>query len=169
MTLQPRHDLVTSYLARPAEALVVEGFRSAFEQIHAQEVRQTPACWQRTPANKQGMDQAAQALDNLVETLRRCATCPLRCFPAGAPNLCRDECLLLGILASIQHGDDDTLKLCLDALACPFRAPEVASAAGALAITLKALGKTLMPIPASAISDILIRSGQSQARSATLH
>lgn len=152
------------YMARPAERLVLEGYR----------------CWTQSVARKQrqpleklhllygemleerGVEPAVAALCEFVGTLGLCAKCPLHMFETGSSHICRDETLILGLIAGIQNGDDRAADQCLRALTCPTRCEPVAVAAGNFALILKGLGKTLLPIPLPVIEDILERTNRPQ-------
>lgn len=147
------------YFARPAETLVLEGYRRWMAGFDTGSV--TP--WELTFSlycDLLGSAQGRRALSDLshfIRTLRRCASCPLRAFPFGAHHICRDECLTLGLIAAMQHGDPETETLCLKAIACPAMSIETAQAARIFADTLSELEQTLLPIPLSAIEDVLAR------------
>lgn len=154
------------YFARPAETLVLEGYRRWMAGFDTGSV----APWELTYSlycELLGSDQARRALSDLshfVRTLRRCASCPLTSFPFGAHHICRDECLTLGLIAAMQHGDSDTEKLCLETIACQATGVETAQAARIFADTLSEFDQMLLPIPLSAIEDVLARR-----RRATFH
>ena len=101
-----------------------------------------------------------------------CAPCanalPARCrsFPFGAHHVCRDECVALGLIAALQHDDHGAIATCLSAIACPARSADVAEAAACFADALAGARHYLLPIPQSAIEDVLSRSG---AQRGTVH
>ena len=105
-------------------------------------------------------------LAHFVRTLRLCAACPLQSFPFNAHHVCRDECLALGLIAALQHDDRDAAHTCLAAMACPALAGKVAEAAGSYADALAARRHYLLPIPQSAIADVLTRA---RAAHGTVH
>lgn len=154
------------YFERPPEKLVLEGYRRWMAGFETGSV--TP--WEMTFTLYTGMLGAAEGrralaeLSHFVRTLRQCAACPLRSFPFGAHHICRDECLTLGLIAGIQHGDEETALTCLRHMACPGRGGEIGEAAGGFADTLAALRQILLPIPRHAIDDILSRTTR-----ATIH
>lgn len=161
------------YLARPPERLVLEGYRHWTLGY----VTGSPSPWQgartlyRELLSKDDVQPAITALADFVATLGLCASCPLKMFACGSRHLCRDESLVMGLIAGIQNRDDAATELCLTALTCPPRYQDVAMAAGTFAFVLNAVNKVLMPIPASVVRDILARSDQMQGRhgNATLH
>ena len=97
-------------------------------------------------------------LAHFMRTLRRCAACPLKSFPFDAHHVCRDECLALGLIAALQHDDSQAAQTCLAAMACPALAAKVAEAACCYADALAGARHYLLPIPQSAIEDVLTRS-----------
>ncbi|GAB4353731.1 MAG: hypothetical protein Kow0026_11930 [Oricola sp.] len=149
-----------AYFSRPPERLVLEGYRHwAFGVATGNR-----AAWQRAAGlyrdiiGVPGAGAALDALSEFVSTLGRCAACPLRTFESGSHHVCRDEVLVMGLIAGIQNHDDAAAELCLTELSCATRCDEVAMAAGSFALVLRGLGKTLLPIPACVVRDILARS-----------
>lgn len=100
----------------------------------------------------------AIALMNFISALGTCATCPLRTFQVGSGHLCRDEALVLALIAALQHSDDEAADMSLTALSCKSRCGEVAFAAGQLALVLKGAEQILLPIPSQIIANILALS-----------
>jgi hypothetical protein len=154
------------YFERSAEKLVLEGYRRWMAGFDTGSV----APWELTftlYTELLGPEKGRRALFDLshfVRTLRRCASCPLRSFPFGAHHVCRDECLTLGLIAAMQHGDAEAARTCLGAMACPALGAEIGDAAQDFAETLSKLEQTLLPIPKDAIDDVL-----SRATRATVH
>lgn len=161
------HSTSHDYLKQASEHLILEGYRSWSKGI----ITGDKSCWNDTWnmfATKLGAQSGRLALDalsNFTKTLRICATCPLKSSPAGCDFVCRDEVLILGLLAGIQHGDETAITLCLDELSCPNRCDEVLTSAEVLAVTLRSLDRTLMLIPAQTIKAILTDGVSTQ----TLH
>ena len=131
-----------AFWTRAPERLVLQGYRQslgaaeqdgALEALYLEELGGDDA---RT---------AMAALRDFVATLDRCARCPLHRSPArvGAPR--GAETLILGLIAGLQHGDDDAVERCLRALACPVRCAPVAHAAATFAFILRGLDLTLLP------------------------
>jgi hypothetical protein len=149
------------YFARPPERLVLDGSRLWLMGVIHEEWRffNDAACLYREILGAHLADYAVQELDRFVNTLGRCALCPLKAFPPGVRHICRDEVLLLGLVSAIQHGDDPSTQTCLNALTCPGRCEEAAMAAASFAIMLRSAGQKLACIPLSAIEDILVKSG----------
>jgi len=114
---------------------------------------------------------ASSALATFLETLGVCATCPLRFINCQKYHLCRDECLVLSLIAGIQHGDDDVQKIAAETLTCPTKAGPVIANAGTYAFALKTGGSVLTPIPLETIQHIIIDDAAStvSVRSNSLH
>jgi hypothetical protein len=149
------------YFNRPAEKLVLEGYRHWTAGYDTGSVVPWEMAWSLY-SEILGNSKARVALAELshfIRTLGRCAHCPLRAFPFGAHHLCREECLTLGLVAANQHGDEQAACLCLAGLACRLKAPEVGAAARDFATVLSGLDQELLPIPAAVVEDILARSG----------
>jgi hypothetical protein len=150
------------YFERPPEKLVLEGYRNWTAGFETGSVAPWEIAW-RLYADTLGDVGGRRALAELsyfIRTLGRCSHCPLRAFPFGARHVCRDECLTLGLIAACQHRDTDAADICLAALACPSRLADLAVAAADFAGTLLALEQRLLPIPSSAIEDILARAAR---------
>jgi hypothetical protein len=156
------------YFERPPERLVLEGYRRWLAGYDSGSV--TP--WEMTQALYEELLGAAEGrrvlaeLSHFVRTLRQCAACPLRSFPFGAHHVCRDECVALGLIAALQHDDHGAIATCLSAIACPARSADVAEAAACFAEALAGARHYLLPIPQSAIEDVLSRSS---AQRGTVH
>ncbi|MEM7693092.1 MAG: hypothetical protein AAF318_01465 [Pseudomonadota bacterium] len=103
------------------------------------------------------------ALARFVKVMGRCATCPLRVYPAPSGQISRDEVLILGLISGIQNGDDVTSQFCLERLCCSTLCEEVASAASIFAFTLKASRQTLRPIPVSTLMRVVDGEAESAA------
>ncbi|GIL00173.1 MAG: hypothetical protein BroJett030_00720 [Alphaproteobacteria bacterium] len=153
---RPMSRRVRSYLSRPPERLVVGGYRHWLTGCATGTLTHWLAARDLYTSllAADGADMALAALGNFVATLGRCATCPLRFLPSGTDCVCRDEGLVLGLVAGIQCGDEEALHCAAAALACRRRRDEMLVEAGAYALMLKSLGQLLMPIPADAIAGI---------------
>lgn len=148
-----------AYFARPPERLVLEGYRHWTFGVAtgSRDPWQHAAGLYHEILGERGQT-AVHALSEFVLTLGRCATCPLRTFASGSHHVCRDEVLVMGLIAGIQNDDSAAAELCLTELSCATRCDEVALAAGSFALVLRGLDKTLLPIPAHVVRDILARS-----------
>lgn len=161
------------YFARPPERLVLEGYRhwTLGKATQQHQPWETAVDLYLDILGKRGSKTAIFALSEFVNTLERCADCPLRTFKSGSRHICREEALVMGLIAGIQNDDARATELCLTALTCRMRCEEMALAAGSFALILRGLGKTLLPIPSPVIRDILDRSRRpgGPAPRATLH
>ena len=154
------------YFRRAPEKLVLEGYRhwlAGFDTGSVAPWELTFTLYTEILGAADGR-RALSELSHFVRTLRQCAACPLRSYPFGAHHICRDECMALGLIASLQHDDTETAHLCLDAIACRLRREVIGQAASDFAGTLADLDHHLLPIPRSAIENVL-----SRARPTTVH
>jgi len=137
------------YLSRPPERLVVEGYRCLLAHPTGERTLPVESAWMLY-TGLLGPESGRWALNELTRfltSLQLCAHCPLRTAPANSGGMCREECLVLALLASLQHGDEVGHRSCAEALACPMRSGEFTEAAGRFAMTLKALRQLLLPFP----------------------
>lgn len=149
-----------AYFDRPPEKLVLDGYRHWIRGT----VLRSSKPWTEAQILYRGIlgdedgERAIIALARFVRTLGQCAICPPRVFNAGSRCICRDETLVMGLIAGIQNCDDPTVRLCLERL-CSWNLRErTAIAAGTFAQTLKVLDYTMLPIPAHVVERILARS-----------
>ena len=98
---------------------------------------------------------ALKALTEFATIPGHSAREPLKTCEMGCPRICRDEILILGILAGLQHGDETAITLCLDGLIHQGDHDQVLTAADALACVLRSVDNVLFPIPAASIKAIL--------------
>ena len=149
-----------AYLRQPPENLVVNGYRNWVAGLAHADERYWDAAW-TAHARALGETDGRAALDvmaSLIRQLGACATCPLRFYRPGAGHLCRDECLVLGMVAGAQHGDEDTLVQSARLLTCSRACHDVIDRASAYAAILFCHGQRLTPIPLAALVDIDMRS-----------
>lgn len=161
-----------AYLRQPPENLVVNGYRNWIAGLAHADSRYWDAAW-TAHVKALGQVDAGHALDvmaSLIRQLGSCATCPLRFYKPGAGHLCRDECLVLGMVAGAQHGDEEALVQSARMLTCSDACVEVVDRASAYAAILLGHSHRLTPIPLSAIVDINVRATLTAAHSsASLH
>ncbi len=158
------------YFDRTPERLVLEGYRHWAAGFETGSIQPWELAW-NIYAVELGPDDgrlAVAALSDFVRTLRKCATCPLRTFPFHSHHLCTEECLTMGLIAGIQHGDDGA-ELCLQHLSCPSRCHTVEGVAHIFAKTLAGLDQTLLPIPRHVIEDVISRQTTSTIPQTRLH
>jgi hypothetical protein len=154
----PQHE--GCYFERPPEKLVLEGYRrwlAGYDSGLVTPWEMTQTLYEELLGPAEGRRVVAE-LSHFVRTLRRCAACPLKSFPFNAHHVCRDECLALGLIAALQHDDHEAARTCLSAMACPALAANVVEAAACYADALAGARHYLLPIPQSAIEDVLTRS-----------
>ncbi|MCR9135550.1 MAG: hypothetical protein NXI27_06130 [Alphaproteobacteria bacterium] len=145
------------YLERPPEKLVLEGYRHWTRGYAARSM----APWTEAQRLYRGMlgdadgERAINALAGFVKTLGACAACPLKMFRSGAPFVCRDETLVMGLIAGIQNVDQQAVEFCLVTLCCPDTCDAVAMAAGHFALNLRAMDQVMTPIPVHVLSGLV--------------
>ena len=149
-----------AYLRQPPENLVVNGYRNWIAGLAQADQRYWDAAWAAHAKALGAIDGqiALDAMASLIRQLGACATCPLRFYKPGAGHLCRDECLVLGMVSGAQHGDEDLLVQSAKLLTCSDACIEVIERASAYAGILLGHSHRLAPIPLSAIADIDMRS-----------
>lgn len=153
---------IDTYFQRLPERLVLEGYRSWAMGYTSGDTDHWNEVW-NLYARELGIEDGRHALNALMSFMKKtaiCAKCPLRMFKAGSAHICRDEALILCLIASIQRGDEAASELCLSSLACKNRCEEVAMEAANFALVLRALNQTLLPIPKQTIENILERYEQ---------
>jgi hypothetical protein len=82
------------------------------------------------------------------------APCPIACFPGGCRHICRQECLVLAIVAASQNNDFDTLAAAMRQLLEPEGHEEVMHPALAYADAMRESDMMLMPVPRRVIEEI---------------
>lgn len=180
------HCASKAYLSRPPEGLTVRGYRTWATDYMATnrrvvgsgDIRVGPAhdrdgvclaLFTRHLGERSGQ-LAFSALGTLVHNLGICATCPLKTYAPNSHHLGSDECLLLGLIAAIQYGDEDAMYVSINALSCIHKCDLIIGSAAEYAAIMKGEGSILLPIPADVINDIYVRSRQSTAlKNTTLH
>ncbi|MGE0232060.1 MAG: hypothetical protein AB7O39_14135 [Flavobacteriaceae bacterium] len=164
--------LLQHYLNRSPERLVIEGYRCLLSQAVDERTLPVESAWLLYTGllGPDGGRWALEELTRFLTSLQLCAHCPLRTAPQRTEGMCREECLVLALLASLQHGDEIGHRCSTEALVCPLRAAEFTEAAGSFAMTLKALRQLLLPFP-HALIDRLSAAGQTPGgvRPAMLH
>lgn len=168
------HDTIarsSGYFERAPEKLVLEGYRCWTRGY----VMQSTEPWTQAQLLYRGLlgsrngTRAIVALAGFVKTLGLCATCSLCIFDSGSRFICRDEVLVMGLIAGIQNCDEPTIEACLQRLCRPQRSGEAAMAAGGFALSLKSMGKVMRPIPAHVIARLADRSPDMEADAMTCH
>ncbi len=146
------------YFERTPEHLVLEGYRhwsAGYETGSIQPWEMARNIYE-TSLGFGESQKALSALSHYVRALKKCANCPLRAFPFHSQQLCIEECLTLGLIAGLQHGDD-AVDFCLSHLACPSSCNEISEAAFLFSSTLREINQILLPIPKHVIEDVTTR------------
>ena len=94
---------------------------------------------------------------NYMKSLEACTSNPLRVYAKSCAYICRDEALLLSLIAGLQNNNKTTSVLCIDSLCCQLCKNRVREEAETLADYLISINKPLIPVPANVIRDILTR------------
>lgn len=144
------------YLERQPEGLTINGYRSWVAGYVTKADSHWAQCQQKfiSVFGAQDGQLAANALGNFVRSLGLCATCPLKCYAPNSGHLNSDECMLLGLIAALQHGDDAALQESVNALSCLAKCSQILAPAGEYAMVLKSEGSLLLPIPAAVLAEI---------------
>jgi hypothetical protein len=149
------------YFERQAEKLVLEGYRHWTAGFETGSVIPWEMAW--TIYTKElGLAKAKRAvteLSHFIRTLHFNAACRLKAFPYGSTHICREECLLLGLISALQNNDDTTRDVCIDALVCDGRVGEVLEAALDYAQAMTELNQILLPVPHYAVACLLSPKG----------
>ncbi len=154
-----------TYLDRKGERLVVQGFRHWLSGYEFGDV----ACWEQAWSlftEELGAVNAGVLVSHLrdwVKAMRERSAEPIRCLTCQCRYLCREECLCVGIIAALQHGDEASAALCAGTLV-GGRADEVITTARQFAALLMGNGARLLEVPSLVIVSII--SGERE--SATL-
>lgn len=154
-----------TYLDRKGERLVVQGFRHWLSGYEFGDV----ACWEQAWSlftEELGAVSAGVLVSHLhdwVKAMREKSAEPIRCLTCQCRYLCREECLCVGMIAALQHGDEASAALCAGTLV-GGRADEVIATGRQFAALLMDNGARLLEVPPHVIVSII--SGERE--SATL-
>lgn len=139
------------YLNRPAERLVIEGYRllaGATSDGGTPSLSGTLCLYQNELGVSAGAE-AAAALERFMTSLKACAINPLTAYRPGSRFISPDEVLVLGIICGIQHWDEQIFRVCLTQLCAKTDLLKVAASAETFAMTLRNCGVILTPLPLS--------------------
>jgi predicted Zn-ribbon and HTH transcriptional regulator len=156
-----------AYLDRKGERLVVQGFRHWLSGYEFGDV----ACWEQAWTlftQETGAVNAGALVSQLhywVKAIRERAIDPVRCLTCQCRYLCREECLCVGMISALQHGDEESAALCAATLVGE-KADDVIAAARQFAKLLNDNGARLLEVPSHVIISII--SGE-RAASTPLH
>ena len=154
------------------ERLVLEGYR---HWVAGMAISQRPdlariECLYSDHLPSNQVQPALSALMGFINALGICSTCPLKTFQVGSGHLCKDEAMVLALIAALQHGDEEAAELSLVSLSCKNRCTEVAVAASELAVILKNANYVLLPISIAVMENILaISRANRHAKDANSH
>lgn len=162
MIVNTLFDTSSHYFERPAEKLVLEGYRHWTSGFETGSVIPWEMAW-TIYTQELGLPRAKSAiaeLSSFIRTLHFSAARHLKAFPYGSMHICRDECLLMGLISALQNGDHTSIESCLDELVTASRIEQVRQAAQDYAMTMADLDQVLLPIPHYALTQMLAPSGQ---------
>ncbi len=151
-----------TYLDRKGERLVVQGFRHWLSGYEFGDV----ACWEQAWSlytDELGALNAGTLVSHLhfwVNAIREIASEPVRCLTCQCRYLCREECLCVGMIAALQHGDEASAALCAGALVGGHN-DEVIATARQFASLLIENDARLLEVPPHVIVSIV--SGEREA------
>lgn len=111
----------TAYFDRPPEKLVLDGYRHLIRGAalsSTEHLSKAQRLYRGLLGDEDG-ERAIMALAKFVRTLGQSAACPLNVFKPGSRHICRDETLVMALMAGIQNGDEQTIHYCLEKLCRP--------------------------------------------------
>lgn len=147
------------YLDRLPERLVLEGFRRWMAGYDTGDIQ----CWElawNLYAKTLGPRPARAAMAELscwVREIRATTARPVCLFPYGCGRMCRDECMAMSMVASVQHNDEAALKSAAFQLLGGQRIGPAIEAARSFGAVLESLGQHLIAVPRPVIEDIALR------------
>ncbi|WP_224408224.1 hypothetical protein [Afifella sp. IM 167] len=145
------------YLDRPAEQLVVNGFRLWVAGYQTGEIEHWSEAWNLF-AQRVGDSRARTSVTQLAYWVRSIflwRSDPIRCFASGCPHICRDECLAVSMISACQNQDSTCLEFCLGRF-CGFAdRSEPLEAALSFASVLDSQGQRLMPVPCEVVRGLV--------------
>lgn len=145
-----------TYFDRKGERLVVQGFRHWLSGYEFGDV----ACWEQAWSlftEELGAVNAGAMVSHLhdwVKAIREKSAEPIRCLTCQCRYLCREECLCVGMIAALQHGDEASAALCAGTLV-GGKADEVIATARQFAALLMDNGARLLEVPPHVIVSIV--------------
>lgn len=157
------------YLRREPETLVICGYRGFAHGVadaqwkHWQAARDRHVDALGEQAGQAAVDRYTSFFRAFGQTMDRA----LNFFQPGVEHLCHDECLILGLMAGIQNGDEQAMWECSNRLAGERHSSQLLAAASGYAFALKHAARMLLPIPVSALPGM--DAMRQQPVSQTLH
>jgi hypothetical protein len=147
------------YLDRTPERLVIEGYRRWMGGYDSGQVE----CWEQAwdlYAEELGSAAAGptlMAMAGWVRSLRRSTSRPMSFFPYNSCHLCRDECLVIAMVAASQHRNSEIVGRAASALTGAQSLGGCLGACQRFAIKLDHSGNRLMQVPHEVLDTILGR------------
>ncbi|WP_421694039.1 hypothetical protein [Aestuariivirga sp.] len=146
-------------LSRPAERLVLVGFRNLMAATELGDMACWEAVWQHYIAvlGSSGARRMVGELQYWARSLRRHAERPLTYYPHCCRHLCHDECMALSMVSAAQAGDETTGLLAaryLTGTAAADRLCEVWQATLPFAQALNLQGQAMFPVTAEVVESI---------------
>lgn len=150
----------TAYFDRPPEKLVLDGYRHLIRgaALSSTEHLTRAQLLYRSVLGDGDGEKAILALAKFVRTLGQCAACPLNVFNVGSRFICRDETLVMAMIAGIQNADEPTVTFCLERLCPNDQRDRAILAAGAFTLTLKCMDQVMLPIPIHVVEKVIVRA-----------
>jgi hypothetical protein len=160
-----RTGISEDYFLRRAERLLLGGYRYWTAGFRTGSITPWEMSWSlyAEALGQPNADRLTTDMQAFVHSLRLCGSCPLKAFPFNARYLCLEECLTIGLIASLQ-GDKEVAEFCLQRLGCPANCEPVRVTAQRLADTLADLDARLLPVSQSVIDEIIRRVENQRAR-----
>ena len=146
-------------LERPAERLVVTGFRCWMAGYEHGSIECWEVAWNEY-ARELGAVGARRAFGDLqywIRTIRDAAQRNIECFPYCCNCVCRDECMALSIISALQEGKRDLARTAayhLTGAPHSVLINSVTDAAEEFAGALLEADKRLIPVTASVVDSI---------------
>ncbi|MEO1745916.1 MAG: hypothetical protein AAFR13_05225 [Pseudomonadota bacterium] len=159
-----------AYLSHEAGSLAINGYRHWLLGLVERDETAFGRVWSAHNAalGENLSRMAMEGLHGLVSQLENCGRCPMRFLRPKSMHLCREEGLVLGMIASIQNGHEAVTWRCATHLTCPRLAEQLIGAGGLYSMPLKAGGQTLLPFP-SEIMGMFDQAQSEQAAGETYH
>jgi hypothetical protein len=129
------------------ERLVGVAFRHSLAAERTGESHFKELLWQEI-ANQIGSDRASPIASDVTcfaRAIDKSACRPLEILPPGCPGFCRDECLVISMVAASQHGSCPALRSCAYALLHSVMLDEPIRTAEVLGHHLRCVGHILSP------------------------
>lgn len=150
-------------LLRPAESLVVRGFRSWMAGYEHGDIQCWETAW-REYTKILGAKDGRMLLSELqywVRIIRQVSMREIQCLPYCCRYLAHDECMALSLISSYQHQDRNSAQaaaiyICGQTARDPLDL--LTDASSSFAAALSKTGNYLLPVPGEVIEDIAQRS-----------